>query len=196
MKLGLRIYFCETSHFKPAFSWIDKSKTEKDESKIHRRRYNETIRCMDQGAGYCPNQEPFNVFTSGLYYMCIEQRKGGKFIQLRLRKFCLSILATVFCFKITYILGKVKPFALSLSITQLGIFSFRGGNRLHWRAGTGGSNRYAFLHILTAKRASFNLEDKISYEITVTIPKRQCFQVKLSINFWKWRCFAQDAGFS
>lgn len=31
---------------------------------------------MDINSLVCVNQEPFNIFTSGLYYMCIEQRNG------------------------------------------------------------------------------------------------------------------------
>lgn len=31
---------------------------------------------MEAEADRCLNQEAFNVTTSGLYYMCIEQRKG------------------------------------------------------------------------------------------------------------------------
>ncbi|KAI1732025.1 chondroitin proteoglycan 4 domain-containing protein [Ditylenchus destructor] len=38
--------------------------------------FNETISCMTSSADLCMNQEPFDVLTSGLYYMCVEQRKA------------------------------------------------------------------------------------------------------------------------
>ncbi|KAI1725533.1 chondroitin proteoglycan 4 domain-containing protein [Ditylenchus destructor] len=38
--------------------------------------FNETISCMTNSADLCMNQEPFDVLTSGLYYMCVEQRKA------------------------------------------------------------------------------------------------------------------------
>lgn len=31
---------------------------------------------MTNSADLCMNQEPFDVLTSGLYYMCVEQRKA------------------------------------------------------------------------------------------------------------------------
>uniref|UniRef100_A0A914HEP6 Chondroitin proteoglycan 4 domain-containing protein n=1 Tax=Globodera rostochiensis TaxID=31243 RepID=A0A914HEP6_GLORO len=41
------------------------------------RNYNETVDCMDKLEGErCSNQETFHVFTSGIRYMCIEQRKA------------------------------------------------------------------------------------------------------------------------
>jgi hypothetical protein len=39
------------------------------------RHYNETIICQDRLVG-CPGRDAFDVLTSGLYYMCIDQRKG------------------------------------------------------------------------------------------------------------------------
>lgn len=36
--------------------------------------YNTTVECMRTVNPTCSNQEPFDVITSGIYYMCIEQR--------------------------------------------------------------------------------------------------------------------------
>lgn len=43
--------------------------------KTNFRHYNDTIVCQDKLIA-CPGREAFDVLTSGLYYMCIDQRKG------------------------------------------------------------------------------------------------------------------------
>ena len=41
------------------------------------RNYNASVQCMEErGQQNCQNQETFHVLTSGIRYMCIEQRKA------------------------------------------------------------------------------------------------------------------------
>ncbi|KAL3095337.1 hypothetical protein niasHS_007436 [Heterodera schachtii] len=77
---GKEVPLCQKeclSKFNEAVKMAMKSGNNFDRFKGVCRNYNETVNCMDKLEGVrCSNQETFHVFTSGIRYICIEQRKA------------------------------------------------------------------------------------------------------------------------